>query len=129
MAIKVPDHIMIMGTKVKIQTLDKVTAPGDDEYCGAFVHASNTVELEAGNSDRETLSTLCHELAHAWLHISGVNELWGADAKMEETLVWSLEHHLMPVIWDIAKSNRVRDLRPEDPVVPTKAAKRRKGTR
>jgi hypothetical protein len=123
---KYPASVKIMGSTVKIKAVDKIVIEGDDNFVGCYNHAQNTVELDATLDAREAVSTLCHELMHAWLHLSGNNELWGADERIEETLVWSMEHHLLPVIWDLAKSSKVKDLRPSESQPVAKAAKRRR---
>jgi hypothetical protein len=76
-----------MGTKVKVRYTSKVLYDGDEELHGAFYADTMTVFVSNKSAVHETL---CHEIFHSFLAISGYNQ--GMSAATEEGLTRAFEH-------------------------------------
>ena len=84
---KWPRHIMISGVKIKIKYTCKTLIDEGAELFGCFVADTLTIHISKNSNVHETL---CHEIFHAWLHVSGYNQ--SMTAKFEEGLTTSFEH-------------------------------------
>lgn len=82
-----PRSIMICGVKIKIKYTDKTLIDEGTELFGCFVADTLTIHISKNSNIHDTL---CHEIFHSWLHVSGYNQ--GMTAKFEEGLTTSFEH-------------------------------------
>lgn len=108
---KIPEFIMIGGIKFTIRVVNQVVSDGD--HCaGVCDYDTHSIELslknEAGKAYSEALiiSTLCHEIAHAALYVTGQHALMKED--QEEALVLALEHIYAPVIVGLCQSGVIK---------------------
>lgn len=84
---KWPRHIMILGVKVGIKYTSKVLYDGDDELLGCYVAETMTIHIRR---HPDMKSTLCHEIFHAFLAISGYGQTM--TVKAEEGLTCAFEN-------------------------------------
>ena len=84
-----PSKVTVLGTEFTI----KIAAlKGGD--LGLFDYAARTITIHKGiKEQRVAESALLHEIIHASLAISGVNQLFKED--LEEAITWCLEHSLI----------------------------------
>lgn len=99
-----------MGLDVQVDYVKKITGgePGE-EYDGLYSPDESRIQVSAELEATAQASVLCHELFHAWLHHSGIHELF--DEKLEEMMTVSFEKFLAPVLWDIAKASKLKTIR------------------
>ena len=82
--------VMILGVKVRIKYMSKLMCETEDEPLdGAFCASTMTIFIST-KSDMH--ATLLHECGHAFLAISGVNQM--LNDKLEESIVCALENAL-----------------------------------
>jgi hypothetical protein len=93
-----PTTVTLMGIEVKIQRPDKVMIDGDDTSVGSYDGDANTIEVLAGLDDKTALSTLAHEMCHAWLRLACMTDALDLNENREEALVLSFETHFLPVL-------------------------------
>lgn len=84
-----PDHIMVLGTKFRVELVDTV-----DTEDGAAVGETNgelrVIRIAKTQDSRRQWTTLFHEFMHAVLHVIGyANE---SVHEVEEMIVQSSEH-------------------------------------
>lgn len=82
-----PRSVTILGVKVKIVYTKKILYDGDEELMGTFNADDMTIHVFNNDHAHETL---CHELFHSFLHLSGYNQ--GMPLKTEEGLTVSFEN-------------------------------------
>lgn len=84
---RLPRSVTILGVKVKIKYTSKVLHDDNDELHGAFFADTMTIHISKHSNIHETL---CHELFHSFLYISGYNQ--GMPNKSEEGLTIAFEN-------------------------------------
>lgn len=91
--------LKILGTKVALKYKTVLTNDSGEELDGCYEHHSKDITLQPNHSTDELYSTLIHEAAHAWLHLSGLHAgVFGEDLSKEEMVVSSFELNFLPVI-------------------------------
>jgi hypothetical protein len=98
-----PNYIPIGGRKVYVQFIkglrDREGEWGEfsEDNTGRFL-----ITLDASLAGHVLRSTLCHEMAHATLHISGISQLLEETHKgLEEAIVRMLEYMFFPSLYAV----------------------------
>ena len=102
--------IKLMGLDVQVDYVKKITGgePGE-EYDGLYSPDESRVQVSTDLEPEAQASVVCHELFHAWMHHSGIHEMF--DEKFEEMMTVSFEKFLAPVLWEIAKASKLKSIR------------------
>lgn len=89
MSFKLPECLQVGGHTIKVKTgkLKKAYAEYDT--------SSYTITVDPETDPAKVEMYLFHELVHACMHISGVEQV--LDIKQEEAICWSLQHMLFPL--------------------------------
>jgi len=91
--------IKILGTKIGLKYKTVLKNDDGDDLDGCYEHHSRDITLQPNHSPDELYSTLLHEAAHAWLHLSGLHAgVFNEDLSKEEMVVSSFEMNFLPVI-------------------------------
>lgn len=81
--------VKIMGVRLKIKYVKELLHDGDEELAGAYNHDTHTIFISKAMDRGSLHSTLCHEVLHGALAISGAGTL--LSEKDEEVIVSALE--------------------------------------
>ena len=105
--------LKLMGLTVKVDYVNKVTGGESMDasgatYDGMYDMGTSRIQVSAELSEEDKMSTLCHELFHAWMHHSGLHSAVTGD--MEEMMAGSFEKFLAPVLWTLAKKSKVKSI-------------------
>ena len=99
-----PKSTRVAGVTVKIVLKDL-----EDEECyGYWSHDRKTIFIGSGLGAKMTRETLCHEMLHAALDLSGISFAKGFQ-QLDEPVVRAIETHFLPS-WErmkkrLAKTN------------------------
>ena len=91
---KFPKTITIAGKRIKLVVEDFKGA--DSDTFGEYFHDNKLIQINAGLSDEESLTTLRHEMMEASLFISGL--AW-AERYEQESVVRCMEEIFFPA-WE-----------------------------
>ena len=91
---KFPKTITIAGKRIKLVVEDFKGA--DSDTFGEYFHDDKLIQINAGLSDEESLTTLRHEMMEASLFISGL--AW-AERYEQESVVRCMEEIFFPA-WE-----------------------------
>jgi len=86
-----PTNVQVGGVKVKVRW-----KPTLDDSWGTYDHDLKTIFLSKKLPEEERLPTLLHEMVHASLAISGLNEM--LTAKQEEAIVRNFDSMVLPAV-------------------------------
>lgn len=87
---KIPSQVMIGNRKIRVivKKLKQAHAEYDSDDYAVYIDPATLAREDCD-------SYIFHELVHAALHISGVDNV--LDIKQEEAICWALQHLLYPV--------------------------------
>jgi Zn-dependent peptidase ImmA (M78 family) len=115
-----PTRVTILGEVFEVQRPKTIIVEGEDAD-GFFDYEMRVIGVVAGLGEREAMSTLLHEMAHAWLDVSSFGLILSLSSEREEALVLAIERQFLPVVAQVLGSSLLTPARDKK-----KAAKRRR---
>lgn len=92
-----PESVTIMGVNITVKRPRELESEGAS-ILGSYDIDTHTIEVVAHLEHKEALSTLIHEMTHAWLRLSSLTDLLELTENTEEGVVLSFERHFLPAI-------------------------------
>lgn len=99
-----PKYVTILGETFNIMRPKDLQLDGDDAQ-GTYDYGTRVICVKDGLEEREAVSTLIHEMTHAWLDASSISSLLSLSDEQEEGLVLALERQFMPVVAEMLGSD------------------------
>jgi len=99
-----PTTVTIMGIDIQVLRPEEIVVEGES-VLGSYDEDQQAIEVQASLKESDAMSTLVHEMAHAWLRLSSMTEVLNLDEQREEGLVLSFERHFMPAIAKVLGSS------------------------
>lgn len=87
--------LKLLGRTVRVRYKGAVVHSDGTDLHGMYHHNEISIATDSQSID-EQWTTLIHEAAHAWLDLSGLNEI--LNYENEEMLVRSLEEQFLPIV-------------------------------
>lgn len=115
-----PTKVTIIGETFEVRRPKTIMVDGEASD-GSYDYESRVIEVEEGLEDHKAMSTLLHEMAHAWLDVSSLSNILDLSAEREEGLVLAIERQFLPAVAQVLGSAMLTPARDKK-----KAAKRRR---
>jgi Zn-dependent peptidase ImmA (M78 family) len=98
-----PSSVKIMGETFTIRLSESIEVDGEPAH-GSFDYDKHEIEVDANLEPHKAMSTLIHEMAHAWLDASSIAKFLGMDEEKEEGFILAFERQFLPAIAEVLSS-------------------------